>query len=517
MTLKLAMKAKANLMSYKLCIKILLSILIILFLYSLVNREIDIDDAWLAEHAYWLQKQGYVKSELMRGITNQQERLICHHKLHTIQGSLIIKLFGLSHYLLKSINLVFLLLFIYLVYIYLPHGKNKNILFLIFLSLLFSSYMILKYSFIYRPEIQIMCFGFFSFYLLDKYISDNKINAWFLILSGCTAGLCGSLHLNGIIYPMAGFFLLLARKKILNSLVFAFSSLAGIAIYFFDFTSKYNISYWYHQINDSPFVNKREHKIVVEYILSITKEHLRYFHSYQEIGLTLLFAGTFIFSYKSLSGYKNLITYLFLLMIFLGLVSVSKTSSQYLLLLLPFMLLIVVFSLEYFVNVNFQVNFGKKIIAAKTFSRILMTIFIIYFSFNSIASFNVIFKNKILKNNELVNAGNQISGRKDTLNIIAPMNFIFNNIESFKTIQSDWLYERNNKNLKGGEFIGFMSKNNIHYAIFDTSHYRIFGLDTAFINSNYLKGYSLIYKNSAYFLLNKQPLSSRPKDGAYYK
>ena len=101
---------------YKKLIYILLGSTILLFLYSLWQRIPDADDGWLGEHAYWLAKFGYVKSELMRGITEQEIRLLLHHKLFIALGALSIKLFGLNLYILKTISLLFLLIFFRLFY-----------------------------------------------------------------------------------------------------------------------------------------------------------------------------------------------------------------------------------------------------------------------------------------------------------------------------------------------------------------------------------------------------------------
>ncbi len=45
-------------------IKCLLLLVFLLFLYSLIGRMPQADDAWLGEHAYWQTKLGYVKSEI---------------------------------------------------------------------------------------------------------------------------------------------------------------------------------------------------------------------------------------------------------------------------------------------------------------------------------------------------------------------------------------------------------------------------------------------------------------------
>ena len=59
------------------------------FLYSLWERIPDIDDAWIGEYAYWFAKDGYVHSELMRGINMQETNFVVHHKLFNLNGAIL--------------------------------------------------------------------------------------------------------------------------------------------------------------------------------------------------------------------------------------------------------------------------------------------------------------------------------------------------------------------------------------------------------------------------------------------
>ena len=95
---------------------LLLCLQIAFFIYSLFIRNVDIDDAWLGEHAYWLAKEGHARSELMRGWFLQEVRLLIHHKLMTLLGMVFIKFFGFSVYTLKSVSLLYFALFIPLLY-----------------------------------------------------------------------------------------------------------------------------------------------------------------------------------------------------------------------------------------------------------------------------------------------------------------------------------------------------------------------------------------------------------------
>src|ERR1035437_1698398 len=106
-------------MSYKKIssvLKICLLFISGLLVYSFYHKCVNIDDCWLGEHAYWLSKLGFVKSELMRGITNQEGRFLCHHKFLTLNGALFINILGFSVYSLKLVSLIYFSLFLIVFY-----------------------------------------------------------------------------------------------------------------------------------------------------------------------------------------------------------------------------------------------------------------------------------------------------------------------------------------------------------------------------------------------------------------
>ena len=85
----------------------------LVYAFGLWERSPDIDDAWLGEYAYWMAEDGYCHSELMRGLTLQEERFLVHHKLFNLHGALFVKMFGYSLPTLKSVTLVYFFLFIF--------------------------------------------------------------------------------------------------------------------------------------------------------------------------------------------------------------------------------------------------------------------------------------------------------------------------------------------------------------------------------------------------------------------
>ena len=232
-----------NKMKYHI-IKLLLLATILLFLYSLINRPPDDDDAWFGEHAYSQSKLGFVKSELMNGITYMNDRFLCHHKLLTLQGAFLINIFGFSVYTFKIISLIYLSIFIILFYFHTYIKRFTPLEFWLSLLLFFANNLIFNWSFTFRPEIAVMTLGFISYLFIVKVLNNNQRSYLFAGLGGLFAGLCVSTHLNGLIFPIAGVLLLLWNKKYFQSIVFGFSTIPTILIYFYDFTSKFNLKEW---------------------------------------------------------------------------------------------------------------------------------------------------------------------------------------------------------------------------------------------------------------------------------
>jgi hypothetical protein len=233
-------------------IKGLLLMVGLLFIYSLVNRPPDIDDAWLGESAYWQSKIGYAKSELMHGITQQEVRFLPNHKLLTLEGAGFIRMFGFSLVTLKTVSLAWLIIFLIIFHRYAYKKLLSPQEFLFSVLLLVSNAMIFQYAFVFRPEIAVMTLGFLSYILVEKALGDPKKGVLFILLGGFAAGLCVSTHLNGIIFLAAGFLLLLWNRRYIHSLAFAASALPAIAVYFYDFTPAYNFSFWWYQLNETP-------------------------------------------------------------------------------------------------------------------------------------------------------------------------------------------------------------------------------------------------------------------------
>lgn len=410
-----------------------------LYFFSLWHRQADIDDAWIGEHAYWLAKEGHVRSELMRGITQQEDRLVVHHKLLNLHGALFIKMFGFSINSLKSVSLTYFVLFCFLFFHYLRTRYHiKDLRKLSFIALLLLSFpWVFKYSFVYRPEMMIMAIGFAGWIFLEKTLASRAFRWKPALLSGLLAGLCFAVHLNGAIVPLAGFIMLIINKRHLPALVFAAGSLAGAAVYFYDFSPAHGLDLWLTQFNQSPSLGSlgRSNPLLMP-LINLLNEHQRFFHNPM-----IAFSSIFII-FSLITGYnylkqnnRNMIVYTLLLVVFLGMLAMHK-SRQYILIYFPFVIIMVSdVYLAYFSGSGRTGLFPSW--RSRPVMAFLMTFFLMAFLISGFY-FNLMYSlEKFTPRENALITEKYISEDPSSIRIIAPMTFIFNEIEKFERIQSD--------------------------------------------------------------------------------
>jgi hypothetical protein len=495
--------SKIKIMKMNNIIKYILLMMLLIFIYSLIGRKPHIDDAWLGEHAYWQSKLGYVKSELMHGITQQEVYLLCHHKLLTLQGASFITILGFSIFSLKTVSLFYFVFFLLLFYFFTCNKIfNKNQFYLSVL-LLVSNTLIFEYSFVFRPEIPIMTLGFISYIFLNNVLNNCKRSYMFTILGGLFAGLCVSTHLNGIIFPIAGFILLVWNRKYIQSIVFGLSAIPAILIYFYDFTSKFNFNFWLYQINESPMLERTSDlPFGVSILVKLFNEHMRFFHSPSEISFSVLLIVSLIISLRYLKAYKNLIRYAFLLILLLPVFSVH-ISTKYMIIYLPYLIILVTLSL----NIIFDKNNSDKIIFGKlSFKKARPYIFIftlIYVLINTALDIHLS-KDKWTSNYNKNIVQSYIKAKPEECRIVAPMTFIFNEITRFKSIQSELCYSEMQKSDKSIFKQGFLNRTksfNIDYIILSYGFIEKFGMDRISDKEISDNNFQLLYRSQSLMIL----------------
>lgn len=418
-------------------VRIVFLLLCLLFLYSLPGRRLSVDDAWLGEHAWYQAHEGHVRSELMHGITRQDERVLVHHKLLTLHGSAVISLFGFTLPALKSISLAYFLLFVALAGWYLV--RRRSLLtpdeFLLFLLLLFAHPLLFDLAFVFRPEVPMMFYGFLSYLLLAESLETGKGRAWLVLASGAAAGLCTGLHLNGVIFLLAGFVLLLVRRRYLFTLFLSAGFIVTAALYFYDFTGEYGFSFWFAQITGSPF-----HERTADYfgwktiLLSVFGEHLRWFHSPVESSLSLLLIVALLTGWKRLKGMRNLAVYTLVLVVGMGLVAIYKTS-KYMVVYLPFVVWMILVVLKEASSESEQR--GSRHIRI---GWLLLIVLLIYLGIAAWFDVSLV-RQKFSAAPHRAVTERYFRGRSERMTIVAPMGFVFNEIGRYKAIRSTLLYE----------------------------------------------------------------------------
>ena len=413
--------------------------LVLLFLYSLFGRIPDIDDAWIGEYAYWFAKDGYVHSELMRGITMQEINFVVHHKLFSFNGVLFIKAFGFSLYSLKAVSLLYFSIFLVLFYFYTCKWKklfNKND-FWLSLIIIFSFPWIFKYSYLYRPEIMMMTLGFIGYILLEKYIDEKKGKFWQLSLAGIFFGLSIATHLNGLILATAGFILLIWNKKFYSVFGYGAGVLLAFSIYFYDLTDASAIDLWKHQFFDSPSLDSLNNNSVwLKPIYNLFIEHMRYFHNFKIIVFSVFLIATLLVGYKYLlKNNTRLLQFALLVAVITGIVAMHK-ARHYFLLNFPYLLMLIVLTFKAIQEKKiskFKIGQPKQIV------YLLAILFLIFITVSSYYNIELAIKKfSPDQNREL--ALKYAGSNKSQMKIIAPMTFIFNEIENFDQIQGELCY-----------------------------------------------------------------------------
>jgi len=240
-----------------------------------------------------------------------------------------------------------------------------------------------------------------------------------------------------------------------------------MAIYFYDFTVEFGFEFWQSQLMDSPALHQSKiHANPLTFIFKPLMEHRRYFHSPKEIFLSLTLLSLFAFNFKGLQQHKKLFTYWLLLALSLSFISVHSTS-KYLLLLMPWMVLIISKLSTSLPNPFIQDPRSQSLPSKK------WPLYIVTLAFAGYVVFNLLWAVQIA-NDKVDPYANRafvethIPGPVDSLNILAPMDLIFNEIEKFNRIQGDLSFadiQKSNPEFKGPKILEHAMQLDLDYLI----------------------------------------------------
>ena len=432
-----------------------------LFISSLFNRTLNIDEAILGEHAYWLAKEGKVRADLYAGTgVGWEKELLVYHKLFVWAGAGIISLFGLSLPLLRSLSIVFAIVLCGMLYLYcknfspLPKQSTLNVFLLCLLLLLLNSYFF-AFSFIYRPEIWLACFGFGSFFALSAYLKSEEKRS--LVLAAVLAGLATITHLNGLIYIGAGGILLFINRKYQAAFLFGIVAAVVSSLYAVNMISEpgsWERFLW--QFRGDPAI-EAEDLSVPDRLFRFFEEHKRYLHSYVEGAITGLFLLTVLLKGKYLwNHHRNLLLYPLICAFLLACISQGLTS-KYPLLYLPQAILLIAFAFYQYLSESFTKN-----------RLILVTVLLLLYTGMQLHHSMKLFNSGLPTESRNALIGSHIP---EGSYVYANVSFFFNEVENFKIssmIAFDLLVHRYNKKEWSKEsFFQHVNSLGCTYIVFD--------------------------------------------------
>lgn len=431
-------------------LRVLFGIIVVAYLFSLHQRYIQQDEPWFGEQAYWLVMDGNVKLKSMPGIFNWSEDMLIYHKLFIWLGAGLIFLFGWNIYVLKVFILLSFLTSAYLMIRFIRqfYLEGSRIVPWLVLLLLFMTPELIHRSFMFRPEVVIMMFGFASFYGLYAFVSKN---AWpGVYLSAILAGLAFLTHLNALVFPVSGFLFLLYFKRWKGLVIFSVVTGFVSSIYFWNLldyetfgTYRFQLKNW--PTHQSAFGSKVEGgvlRIIGNNMLRLLNEHKRYFWDQDVWGISGLFLLALISRFRFLvNHYRTLTIYTLILMGALGVLS-SGHSPRYLVYLMPFMVLITALVLH-------SLMLNQKSILKGVF----LLVFAAHVTFAAMAFIKISKRNReyVMTHNEL------LSSIDENKKVLGPWEIIYNGIQthqihSFKTYE--YIEDQEKRKLSQSELLG---------------------------------------------------------------
>ncbi|QMW01948.1 hypothetical protein [Spirosoma foliorum] len=334
-------------------LSIFLVVLIFLTGLTYFYRNPTGDDAWFAEQSYWLHKDGIIRSEFFRGILGWEKQLFASHKLFLAFGALLFDLFG---YHLPVIQFVGLIPFCVLIgelcfYIYQKEHRLNSWHLIFSLVLVFSNGLLVKMSFENRPELLVSALGFGSFLCIHQ----AKKNNMKIIAAAILAGMAMLCHLNGVIFLIAGFFVLVYQRYYKQAFLFAIAGGATGLLYFLDvFLATDGLARWYYQFSNDPATRDAfgwKSKLLV----MLTYPEM-FFESPEQAALTIVFVYILIKQRKFVKTLPKLVkTYSLTVLIAFWLIT-KDGAGTYMPIFMPFMFVFIyeLYKSNSFKDVGFQ-------------------------------------------------------------------------------------------------------------------------------------------------------------------
>jgi hypothetical protein len=383
-----------------------------LLLLSCYQRTEHFDDAWFAEQSYWLVRDGWVRSELFRGLNGWENRIYVFHKLYIYTSALIMKLIGFSLPASKLLTSLCALTTGYLVWLHNRQTSTQQQ----WLGLLLYAGCgtIIRYFAVNRPEMMCLLLGFSSYYVL----SQQSGRAGRAGLAGLLAGMAALTHLNGLIYVAAGLIWLFIREGVRPAAWFVIASGAALSLYAADALWDGQVGVMIDQFVHDPATRANfnladKWQVMLDY-------HQLLFHSHGEVPLSVLVILGLFFGGKQVRLTNPTLLYLLLLVVGFWLLTKSNFDFYYIL-FVPWLALVAAWS--------FTEGIADKPIWQRRAGAAML---VVYYCFSLFTAEHVLAENHTVPYMPHYNAHlAQHMPRKHTI-IIAPIGFFFDQMETYR-------------------------------------------------------------------------------------
>jgi hypothetical protein len=376
-----------------------------------------VDEAWLAEQAYFQSHDGYVHSELFRGYCHNEDRIMLQHRLFILMAAGLIKIAGFHLIGLRLIALtsaaVLMLLFRRYCLRYLELDSPTV---LAASGILMLMPLFFRYTVIFRPEMLYTAFGFGSFLCLAGEDSHRLRRA----LAGFLAGLSLVTHPNGAIFVIAGIALLLWERRFICSAVF----LAGAAVVMLPYVIELsgNIPLLREQLSGELSAGKTTFTILTPFS-NLLNEHKSLFRKPETIFTSILILTSLLATPRqAFRRFSPLYRYSAVLLVSLGLLTCCKTVT-YTVPLLPFGAAIFAVALSEFSRLHIEHRYRRAKRSGFAFAALLLLLYGLYFSAHSISGGGCYIERENALAGDLIPEGETC---------LAPMNFIFGQIDRLR-------------------------------------------------------------------------------------
>jgi hypothetical protein len=426
-------------------LKISLLVLLAALFFTCYHRTEHFDDAWFAEQSYWLVQDGWVRSELFRGLNGWEDRIYVFHKLFIYAEALVMSVIGFSLPASKILTTLCALIAGYLLWIYNQRApKQQQLLGVI---LFFGCGTVIRYFSINRPEIMCMMLGLGSYLALDR--STNKPPN--TLLAGGLAGLAALTHLNGLIYLVAGAVWLLVKTDWRSTGWFCLAGSLTLGLYGLDALADTRFDALLNQFIHDPATQsnfKLSDKLHV-----MLNYHQLFFHSHGEVPLSVLVLLCLLSCRRAVSLSEPILLYLTLLVVSFWLLTKSNFDFYYIL-FVPWMVLLAANYLTVYLPTT------------PAWQRAGKLVLIGYYCFSLFSIGKVLEENYITPYvpvyNELLS---QHMPERQT-KIIAPISFFFGQIGNYR-IHGLSYYSARHSHASLNEFFRLAAQENVKYVVSD--------------------------------------------------